>query len=68
MNRVLFFLFLVLCNSLGSRIFAQVLKIQAPDTVLQKQIRKETMNLKILFLFQTSASFLQLGVACKSFF
>lgn len=37
MNRVLFFLFLVLCNSLGSRIFAQVLKIQAPDTVLQKQ-------------------------------
>ena len=37
MNRLFIFLFLVICNSLGNGIFAQVLKIQAPDTTLQKQ-------------------------------
>ena len=37
MNRLFVFLFLFLCNSFGNRIFAQVLKIQAPDTTLQKQ-------------------------------
>ncbi len=36
MNRLFIFLFLVICNSLGNGMFAQVLKIQAPDTTLQK--------------------------------